>query len=142
MKVLALALLLLTANDTLVDTAKTAKANRRKSTGKVITNADVKKSKGKIGQTTAIAPIDVQPEESLVDKQQAMRKARTEYDARSAAARAAVAQLEKEVAALEQQYYDENDFDYRDGELVRRFNDAKKKLDAARETLAKLEPVT
>lgn len=142
MKVLALALLLLTANDTLVNTAKTAKANRKKSTGKVITNADVKKSKGKIGQTNATAPIDAQPEESLVEKQQAMRKARTEYDARSAAARAAVARLEKEVGALEEQYYDENDLNYRDGELVRRFNDAKKKLDAARETLAKLEPVT
>jgi hypothetical protein len=142
MKVLALALLLLTANDTLVDTAKTAKANRRKSTGKVITNSDVKKSKGKIGQTSATAPVDGPAEESLVDKQKSMRKARAEYEARSAAARAAVARLEKEVAALEQQYYDENDLDYRDGELVRRFNDAKRKLDAAREELAKIQPVT
>jgi hypothetical protein len=141
MKLLALALLLLTANGTLVDTAKTAKANRRKSTGKVITNADVKKSKGKIGQTNVTAPIDAQPEESLVNKQQSMRKARADYEVRSASARTAVAQLEKEVAALEQQYYEENDLDYRDGELVRRFNDAKKKLDAARETLAQLEPV-
>ncbi|MEA2462349.1 MAG: hypothetical protein QOJ98_96 [Acidobacteriota bacterium] len=142
MKVLALALLLFTANDTLVGTAKTAKANRRKSTGKVITNADVKKSKGKIGQTSATAPVDGQPEESLVDKQLAMRKARAEYKTSSTAARAAVAQLEKEVAALEQQYYDEHDLDRRDGELVRRFNEAKKKLDDARATLAKLEPVT
>jgi hypothetical protein len=141
MKLLALALLLLTANGTLVDTAKTAKANRRKSTGKVITNADVKKSKGKIGQTNVTAPLDAQPEESLVDKQQSMRKARADYEVRSASARTAVAHLEKEVAALEQQYYEENDLDYRDGELVRRFNDAKKKLDAARETLAQLEPV-
>jgi DNA repair ATPase RecN len=142
MKVLALALLLFTANDTLVGTAKTAKANRRKSTGKVITNADVKKSKGKIGQTTATAPVDGQPEESLVDKQLAMRKARAEYKTSSTAAREAVAQLEKEVATLEQQYYDEHDLDRRDGELVRRFNEAKKKLDDARAALAKLEPVT
>ncbi|HYK01433.1 MAG TPA: hypothetical protein VE974_06730 [Thermoanaerobaculia bacterium] len=140
MKVIALALLLLAADDTLVDAAKAAKANRKKSTGKVITNADVRKSKGKIGQTNATAPVDVQPEESLVDQQQAMRKARTEYDTRSAAAREAVAQLEKEVATLEQQYYDEHDLDRRDGELVRRFNEAKKKLDEARAALAKLEP--
>jgi DNA repair ATPase RecN len=142
MKVLALALLLLTANDTLVGTAKTAKANRRKSTGKVLTNADVRKSKGKIGQTSATAPLNGEPEESLVDKQESMRKARREYDSRSAAARAAVAQLEKEVVALEQAYYDEHDLDRRDGELVRRFNEATKKLDAAREELAKIEPVT
>ncbi len=142
MKVLALALLLLTANDTLVGTAKTAKANRKKSAGKVITNADVKKSNGKIVETTATAPLNGEPEESLVDKQASMRKARKEYDVRSAAARASVAQLEKEVAALEQEYYDEHDLDRRDGELVRRFNEAKKKLDAAREELAKLEPVT
>jgi uncharacterized protein YukE len=142
MKVLALALLLLTANDNLVGTARTAKANRRKSTGKVITNADVKKSKGKIAETSATAPVNGEPEESLVDKQQSMRKARKEYSARSAAARALVAQLEKEVAALEQQYYDEHDLDRRDGELVRRFNEAKKKLDEAREALARLEPVS
>ena len=142
MKVLALALLLLTANDTLVGTAKTAKANRRKSSGKVITNADVKKSKGKIVETTATAPLNGEPEESLVDKQESMRKARKEYNVRSAAVRASIAQLEKEVAALEQEYYDEHDLDRRDGELVRRFNEAKKKLDAAREELAKLEPVT
>lgn len=141
MKVLALALLLFTANDTLVGTAKTAKANRKKSTGKVITNADVKKSKGKIAETTATAPVNGEPEESLVDKQQSMRKARKEYDARSAAALAAVARLEKEVAALEQQYYDEHDLDRRDGELVRRFNEAKKQLDDARAELAKIQPV-
>jgi DNA repair ATPase RecN len=142
MKILALALLLVTANDTtLVETAKAAKASRRKSTGKIITNADVKKSKGKLGQTTANAPVDAQAEESLVEKQASMRKARTEYNASSAAARAEVERLEKEVASLEQQYYEENDLDHRDGELVRRFNEAKKKLDAARETLAAIQPV-
>lgn len=140
MKVLAIALFLFAANDTLVETAKTAKAKRKKSTAKVLTNADVKQSKGKIGQTTAVAPVDAQPEESLVDKQASMRKARARYERRSAAARATVAQLEKEVAALEQQYYEENDLDRRDGELVRRFNEAKKKLDLARDELANIEP--
>ncbi|HEX8619868.1 MAG TPA: hypothetical protein VF911_19970 [Thermoanaerobaculia bacterium] len=123
-----------------VETAKAAKAGRRKSTSKVLTNADVKKSKGKIGQTSAIAPIDAPPEESLVEKQQAMRKARSEHDVRFTAAVANVKQLEREVAALEQQYYEENDLDHRDRVLVKRFDEAKKKLDAAREELAKLNP--
>ncbi len=129
-----------TRSSSVVETAKASKAGRRKSTSKVLTNADVKKSKGKIGQTSAIAPIDVAPEESLVEKQQAMRKARTEHDARFTAAVALVKQLELEVAALEQQYYEENDLNHRDTVLVRRFNETKKKLDAAREELAKIDP--
>lgn len=140
MKTLALALLLLATGDSLVDAAKTAKANRKKSTAKVITNADVKKSRGKLGQTTVPAPPDAPPEESLVEKQATMRKQRAERAEKLAAATASVEALEKEVALLEQQYYEENDLDHRDGELVRRFNEAKKQLDAARETLAKLDP--
>jgi hypothetical protein len=123
-----------------VEAAKSAKAKRKQSTSKVITNADVKKSKGKVVETTARKPVDAEPEPSLVEQQQAMRKARTAYDAKSAAAQAEVEQLEKELAALEQQYYEENDLDRRDGELVRRFDVTKKKLDAARAVLAELTP--
>ena len=45
MKTLALILALLVADDSLVDAAKEAKAKRKKSTTRVLTNADVKKSK-------------------------------------------------------------------------------------------------
>ncbi len=139
MKTLAIALLLLATSD-VVDVAKTAKAKRKKSTSKVITNADVKKSKGKVVETTAQKPVDAEPEPTLVEQQQAMRKARTVSDAKLAAAQAEVEQLEKELAALEQQYYEENDLDRRDTVIVRRFDTTKKRLDAAREVLAELTP--
>ncbi len=140
MKTLALALLLLTTAD-VVDVAKSAKAKRKKSTSRVLTNADVKKAKGTVVETTAKQkPVDATPEPSLVEQQEAMRKARATHGARYTAAQAKVEQLEKELAALEQQYYEENDLDRRDGELVRRFDETKKKLDAARAVLAELIP--
>ena len=143
MKRLALAVLLLAtllsgANvvaDDLVDAAKAAKAKRKKSTTKVITNADVKKSKGAIVETK-LAPLpEVKAEPSLVERHEAKKKAETESATKLAAAREQVAKLEKELAAIEQQYYEENDLNRRDTEIVRRFKDVKKKLDAARAAL-------
>jgi hypothetical protein len=140
MKTLAIALLLLATSD-VVDVAKTAKTKRKKSTSKVITNADVKKAKGTVVETAAQQkPVDAEPEPTLVEQQQAMRKARTVSDAKLAAAQAEVEQLEKELAALEQQYYEENDLDRRDTVIVRRFDTTKKRLDAARAVLAELTP--
>jgi glutamate racemase len=124
-----------------VDVAKSAKAKRKKSTSKVLTNADVKKAKGNVVESTAKQkPIDTTPEPSLVDQQEAMRKARATHGVLFTAAQAEVESLEKELATLEQQYYEENDLDRRDSVLVRRFDETKKKLDAARATLAELIP--
>jgi hypothetical protein len=126
------------AGDTkdLVTTAKSAKAKRKQSGSHVITNADVKKSKGKVAETNLPpTPIDHTKDESLVEKQQTMRKTRIEHDAQLAAAIANVERLKSQVAALEQQYYEENDLDLRDHDLVPRFNEAKKKLDAAQAAL-------
>jgi vacuolar-type H+-ATPase subunit I/STV1 len=121
-----------------VETAKAAKANRRKSTSRVITNRDVKKSKGTLAENKVPAkPADAPKEVSLVEQQETMRRERAAREARLSAAAETVARLEKEVAALEQQYYDENDLDRRDTDLVRRFNEAKSKLDAARAELEK-----
>ena len=114
-----------------VDIAKEAKAKRKKSTSKVITNADVKKSKGKIVTTNVPdTPIEKQP--TIVELQEAKRAAdklaaerRTKYDK-------LVADLEKELAALEQAYYEENDLTKRDTEIVKKFNAVKAKLDAAK----------
>ncbi|HYO77860.1 MAG TPA: hypothetical protein VE010_15480 [Thermoanaerobaculia bacterium] len=112
-----------------LETAKAAKAKRKKSTARVITNADVKKSKGSVVVTNqAQAPLEGPAEESLVDKQESMRSERATYDTRYAAAKATVDALQKELAALEQQYYEENDLDRRDREIVRRFEETKKKL--------------
>ena len=135
MKTLALLLVLLATNDTLVNVAKEAKEKRRKSTSKVITNADVKKSKGKV-QTTNAPTTPVVREPTLMEKHQATRTAEAAAAAHKAKYETVIAQLEKELAAIEQSYYNENDLTRRDTQLVARFNDVKAKLDAARKTLA------
>jgi hypothetical protein len=135
MKTLALILALLAAADTLVDVAKNAKEKRRKSTSKVITNADVKKSKGKV-QTTNAPTTPVVREPSLMEKHQATRAAEAAAAAHKAKYETVIAQLEKELAAIEQSYYNENDLTKRDTQIAARFNDVKTKLDAARKALA------
>lgn len=144
MKRLALAVLLIAATavhaDDLTDAARAAKAKRKKSTTRVITNADVKKAKGNVIENKAPAPpVEAQPE-SLVDQQARMRKERAAADASLSAVQRKVADLEKEATLLEQRYYEENDLDRRDGELVKRFNDVKARLDAAYAELDALTP--
>ncbi len=127
--------------DDLVDAAKAAKAKRKKSTTKVITNTDVKKAKAKLVETKPPEiPIDATPAESSLEKQSRERLAQTAADIRLAAAKKTLAEFEKELAAIEQKYYDENDLDRRDKELVRRFNDVKAKRDAAQKELEVLMP--
>ncbi|HYC58522.1 MAG TPA: hypothetical protein VEK79_03065 [Thermoanaerobaculia bacterium] len=145
MKRMLLAVLVITATtviaDDLVEAAKAAKAKRKKSTTKVITNADVKKAKSTLSENK-LAPIAVEPvpNESSLEKQARERKERLASDLRLAAAKKIVADFERELAALEQRYYEENDLDKRDSEIVRRFNDTKAKLDAARKELEALLP--
>lgn len=149
MKRLLLAVLLIASvaftgtmwGDDLVEAAKAAKAKRKKSTTKVITNADVKKAKSKlIENKTAEAPVEPLPDESSLEKQARERRERAAADVKLAAAKATVTEFEKELAAIEHKYYEENDLDRRDTELVRRFNDVKAKLEAARKELEVLEP--
>jgi hypothetical protein len=115
----------------LTDAAKDAKTKRKKSTTKVITNADVKKSKGKI-QTTNVPDTPVTPEPSMMEKYQAGRAADLAANLKRAEAEKLVADLEKELTAIEQSYYEENDLTKRDTVIVKRFNEVKAKLDAAR----------
>lgn len=145
MKRLLFAVLLIAATTAfagdLVDAAKSAKAKRKKSTTKVITNADVKKSKGTLVENKLReVPVTPLPSESSLQKQERERKERIASDVKLTAAAKAVEQYEKELAALEQKYYEENDLDRRDGELVRRFNDTKVKLEAAKKALEVLLP--
>ena len=123
----------------LSDAAKGAKAKRKKSTSKVITNADVKKSKGKIAETPNVSTAPIEKEPTLTEKYEAQRAADKASSELRAAREKRVADLEKELAAIEQQYYDENDFIRRDTEIVKKFNDVKAKLDAAKSELAKLQ---
>ena len=125
----------------LVEASKSAKEQRRKSTGKVITNADVKKSKGKIGQTT-LPPLAVEapPPGTTMEQHEAAKKAAAADDARLAAAQQSVTELEKELLMIEQKYYEENDLQRRDDVIVPRFNEVRLKLDAARKELESLRP--
>ena len=121
----------------LVEAARANKAKRKKSTTKVITNADVKKAKSKLLDSGAPAtPVAHQP--SMLEKHASEKAARADADATRAATEELIGELEAELAALEQSYYDENDLNRRDTELVKRFNDVKAKLDAARSALAQI----
>jgi len=135
---IAVVLLALAQSDTtaLVEAAKDAKAKRKGSTTKVITNADVKKAdKSKVSQRPGDAE-PVAPQPTLIEKQAAERSARIESEEKLKTLNASIATLETELAKLEQSYYETNDLDYRDTELVKRFNEVKKKLDELRRTAA------
>jgi len=118
---------------------KAAKANGgpKKSKSKVITNADVKKSTGKIVTTPAAttsapaaqAPMTVADQDKLLHDRAAAQK-------RTDAAQAKVSDLDKELDRLEQAYYAENDPNYRDKTIAERFEQTKKQLESARKDLA------
>lgn len=144
MKSLALALLVaattyLVADDLaeVTKAAKAAKAKRKTSTTRVITNADVRKSKGKVVENKLKPlPVDATPSETTTERHMRLKKENAVHAAQLEAAEKAVGELEAELVAIEQKYYEENDLDRRDGEIVKRFNDTKKKLDVAREELS------
>jgi hypothetical protein len=121
----------------LVDAAKANKAKRKNSTTKVLTNADVKKSKAKIVETKVpAAPVVREP--TLMEKHVATKAAKADADAKRAATEELIGELEIELSAIEQRYYEENDLNRRDTEIVKRFNDVKKRLDEAKAALAQL----
>ena len=119
---------------------KAAKANGgpKKSTKKVITNADVKKSSGKVTTVPAaptstaapaVAPMTIADQDKLLHDRAAAQK-------RTDAAQTKVNDLDKELDRLEQAYYAENDPNYRDKTIAERFEQTKKQLDSARKELA------
>lgn len=122
----------------LTNAAKGAKSKRQKSTSKVITNADVKSSKGKIIETPNVPPTPVEKEPTLAEKHAARRAADSAASRLRAETERLVADLEAELASIEQQYYDENDLNRRDTEIVKKFDDVKAKRDEALATLAAL----
>ena len=123
----------------LVEASKEAKAKKKSgTTTKVITNADVKKSKGKLSQRPGTKAPEVKPEPTLMEKQAAERTARLAGEAKRADLQTTIAALEKEVAALEASYFAANDLDYRDNVIAKQFAEKKTKLDAARKELSAL----
>ena len=125
----------------LVKAAKASGGPKKKSTKKVITNADVKKSKGNLvvlpakeGKTTSVAAPE--PQKGSLQKQDEQRKASGTASIRVITAEKKVGELEKDLRRIEQAYYAENDPNYRDKTIVERFNQTKKQLDDARKELA------
>jgi hypothetical protein len=121
----------------LVDAAKDNKARRKKSTTRVLTNADVKKAKAKIVETKVpVAPVVREP--TLMEKHTAAKAVEADAAAKRTATEELIGELEIELAGIEQRYYEENDLNRRDTEIVKRFNDVKKRLDEAKAALAQL----
>ena len=125
----------------LVEAAKAAKAKRQQSgKKKVITNADVKKSTGKLldyvpPDLPAGSEITVTPS-TITEKHELQRKARVEAEARITGAEKKVKELEKELSGLELSFYEENDPNYRDNVIQQRFTQTKRQLEEARTELA------
>lgn len=125
----------------LVEVAKASKEKKKKSTTKVITNADVKKSKGVVGENKAAAtPVKTAPQKSLMEQHEASYRDRLARQEKLAVTTRQVADLQRELVTIEQSYYDENDLDKRDRDIVKRFTEVKSKLDAARKELEALAP--
>lgn len=121
----------------LVNAAKDAKAKRKKPATKTITNADVKKSKGKIVVLPAKEEPEAKPAEpGMQQKHDLNLKERVAATERVQAAQKKVDGLQKELDSLEQRYYEENDPNYRDDVIQKRFAQTKKQLQAARQELA------
>ena len=132
--IIALLVLALAQSDTtaLVEAAKDGKAKRKTSGRRVITNADLAKSKGKVIQRKPEDLAPLPPVESLIDKHEAQRKAKALLDEQLRTLDATIAALVNEVAVIEQAYFEAHDLDYRDKELVAKFTETKAKLDKAR----------
>ena len=121
---------------------KAAKANggpKKKTTKKVITNADLDKSSGK--KTTPAPPAKpaapaAAPPAGSIAEQDKLFHDRAAAKIRSEAAQAKVTDLEKELDRIEQAYYAENDPNYRDKNIAERFEQTKKQLETARKELA------
>jgi len=129
----------------LVKAAKAA-GGKRKSTSKVITNKDVKKSGGKVltlppGQPLApqksasAQPVPEKKESPVSEHEKALREREASAKLVGDAERK-VADLEAESRRLEQAYYQENDPTLRDTEITERFAQNKRQLELARKELA------
>ncbi|MGZ8866875.1 MAG: hypothetical protein ACXW2P_00925 [Thermoanaerobaculia bacterium] len=128
----------------LVAAAKEAKGKRKQPDTKVITNADVKKSKGKLIVLSSKdqPPVDAKEVDPLTPLQRhdADYRERILVDEKVREAQARVDELEKELFDIESRYYEENDPDRRDRIIREKFNETKAALDAAKSHLESLIP--
>ena len=128
MKLLLIALLLAAP---LADDTDLVKAAKRKPGKGDITNETVRKNATKSGGSTGTTAAAVTPKSDL--QLQAEQKAlRETAELRLRVSEAAVTTLERELAAVELSYYEENNPDVRDRDITLKFATTKEKLDAAR----------
>ncbi|HEY0593730.1 MAG TPA: hypothetical protein VGF40_18305 [Thermoanaerobaculia bacterium] len=126
----------------LVRAAKAAQKSRQKSGagGKVITDASVKQSKGRLTiLAESTAPPAEAVEAAVVNEQRARAAAAAEAEKvrlEIESLRAEVARHEKALAEIEASYYDEFDAETREATWEDSFSKTKAALDAAREKLA------
>jgi len=123
----------------LVSAAKDAKEKRKQGSTKVLTNADVKKSKGKL---IVLSSKEVKsPEPAKIDPLTPLQRHDADYrerllvDEKLRAAQTRVDDLEKELLEVELRYYEENDPDRRDRIIRVKFEETRKALDEARSEL-------
>jgi hypothetical protein len=129
----------------LVSAAKDAKGKRKQPSTKAITNADVKKSKGKLivlSSNEAKAPEAAKEVDPLTPLQRhdANHRERLLVDEKIQAAQARVDELEKELLDVELRYYEENDPDRRDRIIRVKFEETRKALEEARSELDAIKP--
>jgi hypothetical protein len=130
----------------LVSAAKDAKGKRKQPSTKVLTNADVKKSKGKLIVLSSTEKPDAETAAKAVDPRSALERHDANYrerlvvDEKTRAAQSRVEALEKELLELESRYYEENDPDRRDRVIRVKFEEVRKSLDEARSELEAVKP--
>lgn len=127
----------------LVRAAREGAANRTKKSRLSIQDKDVKKSKTKLIETTSKPLPPVPSAAEAADRAQRSReatalseeKARTAATARLEEARNEVSNLESELRRIEETYYDEDDADFREEVIEKKFNDTAARLEKARQEL-------
>ena len=126
------------AQSGVVETAKATKASRKKSRTKVIRNADVRKSKGKLIAISS-KPVEKDKQAPAVPSLELNEKqyrARLQAAARLSSAEKKSIELQKSLDDLEQQYYETNDPNYRDQVIQERFKQTKRQLADSKQELA------
>ncbi len=131
------------AESPLVKAAREGAANRTKKSRLSIQDKDVKKSKAKLIETTSKPLPPVPSAAEAADRAQRSReaaalseeKARAAATARLEEARKEVSTLESELRRIEQTYYDEDDADFREDVIEKKFNDTAARLEKARQEL-------
>jgi hypothetical protein len=102
----------------------------------------VKKSAGKLIETTSKPLPPVRAADDVETRMRAEKTAREAKDdgkklaaSRVAASEKQIANLELELRRIEETYYDEDDPDFREDVIEKRFNETKAKLEKARQEL-------